>query len=136
MRASDADRERTLQLLRRHYAAGRLEDQELEERVGAATRARTREELRALTFDLPKDLRARGTRAVARVDQMMLRAHGAAFAGVNGTIVGVWALAGGGDFWPAWVLVPWGFGLGAHAYGSRSLRRLLGVSPRRRARLL
>ena len=136
MRASDADRERTLQLLRRHYAAGRLESHELEERAGVATRARTREELRALMSDLPLDLRARGTRAMARVDRAVLRAHGTAFAGVNGAMVGIWALTGFGDFWPAWVLVPWGFGFGAHAYGSRSLRRTLGVSQRRRARLL
>jgi uncharacterized protein DUF1707/2TM domain-containing protein len=132
VRASDEDRERTLRQLRRHYAAGRLEPEELEQRIGVATRARTREELRALTVDLPKDVRARGRRAVSRVDHVMLRAHGAAFAGVNGSLVGIWALAGAGTFWPAWVLVPWGAGLGAHAYGSRALRRALGTSRRRR----
>jgi hypothetical protein len=131
VRASDADRERTLRLLRRHYAAGRLEADELEERIGAATRARSRAELGALTFDLPRDARARGARAVARLDAVLLRMHGAAYATVNGAMVATWALTGGGDFWPAWTLVPWGVGLGAHAYGSRSLRRALGA-PRRR----
>jgi hypothetical protein len=136
VRASDDDRERTLRLLRGNYAAGRLESDELEERVAVATRARSREELRALTYDLPRDVRARGARAVARVDAVMLRMHGTAFVGVNGTMVGVWALAGGGAFWPAWLLVPWGFGLGAHAYGSRALRRALGRRRRRRVRAI
>jgi hypothetical protein len=131
VRASDEDRERTLRVLRGHYAAGRLEEAELEERVGVATRARFRSELRALTFDLPRDVRARGARAVARFDAAMLRLHGAAYAAVNGAMVGTWALTGGGEFWPAWTLVPWGVGLGAHAYCSRTLRRALGA-PRRR----
>jgi hypothetical protein len=122
--------------LRRHYAAGRLEADELEERVGAATRASSRAELRSLTFDLPRDARARGARAVARVDAAMLRMHGAAFVGVNGAMVGTWALAGGGEFWPAWLLVPWGMGLGAHAYGSHTLRRALGARRRRRVGVL
>ena len=52
-RASDADRERALRALRRHYAAGRLDAAELEERVDQAARARYRAELRALFTDLP-----------------------------------------------------------------------------------
>jgi hypothetical protein len=136
VRASDADRERTLQLLRRNYAAGRLEDDELEERIELATRARTREELRGLTFDLPRDLRARGRRVVTRVDRAMLRAHGTAFVGVNGGLVGLWAVTGAGEFWPAFMLVPWGMAFGAHAYGSRTLRRALGARRRRRVHLL
>jgi hypothetical protein len=136
MRASDDDRERTLELLRRNYAAGRLEPDELEERVGVATGARTREELRALTFDLPRDVRARGRRVVSRIDRLMLRAHGTAFVGVNGGLVGIWALMGAGEFWPAFTIVPWGMAFGAHAYGSRTLRRALGARRRRRVHLL
>jgi hypothetical protein len=131
VRASDADRERTLRSLRAHYTAGRLEADELEERIGAATRAQSRADLRALTFDLPRDARGRGARAVARVDAAVLRLHGAAFAGVNGAVIGAWALTGGGEFWPAFLLLPWGVGLGAHAYGSRALRRALGAQRRR-----
>ena len=131
VRASDDDRERTLVQLRRHYAAGRLEADELEERAAIATRARSREELRSLTFDLPRDLRARAARATARVDAAMLRMHGTAFVGVNGGLVGIWALTGAGEFWPAFMLVPWGMAFGAHAYGSRTLRRALGARRRR-----
>jgi len=46
--------------------------------------------------------------------------------------VGLWALTGAGEFWPAWVLVPWGTAFGAHFYGSRTLRRALGARRRRR----
>lgn len=51
--ASDAERERTVALLRDHAAVGRLTLEELAERVGAAYAARTTEELDALALDLP-----------------------------------------------------------------------------------
>lgn len=50
---ADADRERGLALLRRHYAEGRLTVEELAERVDAAARARTTTELRTALRDLP-----------------------------------------------------------------------------------
>src|SRR3954464_6855410 len=53
LRASDADRERVAQLLRDHYGAGRLSEDELSERGEAVYRARTMSELEALTADLP-----------------------------------------------------------------------------------
>jgi len=30
---------------------------------------------------------------------------------VNAMLTGIWAMAGGGYFWPAWVLLGWGVGL-------------------------
>ncbi len=53
VRASDAEREQTVALLRRGFADGRLTQAELEERAGAAYEAQTRAELRDLTADLP-----------------------------------------------------------------------------------
>jgi hypothetical protein len=53
VRASDAEREQTVALLRRNFADGRLTQAELEERAGAAYAARTRAQLRDLTADLP-----------------------------------------------------------------------------------
>jgi hypothetical protein len=49
----DADRERGLALLRRHYADGRLTAEELDERVEHAARARTTTDLRVALRDLP-----------------------------------------------------------------------------------
>jgi hypothetical protein len=53
LRASDADRERVVALLRDHHAAGRLTLDEFTSRIGAAYAARTLDELEPLTEDLP-----------------------------------------------------------------------------------
>ncbi|HLI59919.1 MAG TPA: DUF1707 domain-containing protein [Solirubrobacteraceae bacterium] len=53
VRASDAERETAVDELRRHHGEGRLADEELEQRLAAAYRARTTGELRRLFGDLP-----------------------------------------------------------------------------------
>jgi hypothetical protein len=53
VRASDAEREHTVALLRHGFADGRLTQAELEERAAAAYAARTTAELSDLTADLP-----------------------------------------------------------------------------------
>ncbi len=53
VRASDADRDAAAAALRNHYAAGRLESGELEERVATVLGARTLGDLRAVLADLP-----------------------------------------------------------------------------------
>lgn len=53
LRASDADRERAVDFLRAHAGEGRLDHEELAERVGRALSAKTLGELSDLTFDLP-----------------------------------------------------------------------------------
>ena len=53
LRASDAERERTVAQLRRHAAAGRLTVEELDERSERAYTARTLSDLAALVADLP-----------------------------------------------------------------------------------
>src|SRR3982074_932842 len=53
LRASDADRERAVALLREHAAEGRLTLEEFTERMSAAYLARTNDELENLARDLP-----------------------------------------------------------------------------------
>ncbi|MGW2278596.1 DUF1707 SHOCT-like domain-containing protein [Streptomyces sp. NPDC001770] len=53
IRASDAERDQAGARLKHHYAVGRLTLPELEERVGAAYQARTRDQLASLLSDLP-----------------------------------------------------------------------------------
>jgi hypothetical protein len=53
LRASDADRERAVVLLREHAAQGRLTLEEFTERMSAAFLARTNDELEELARDLP-----------------------------------------------------------------------------------
>ena len=59
LRASDADRERVAEALRRHHVDGRLDTDELQERLGRCYAARTAAELAPLLADLPADDRAR-----------------------------------------------------------------------------
>jgi hypothetical protein len=54
IRASDADRERIAARLREHYAEGRLNQEELDERIAAALSARTYGDLRRVMADLPE----------------------------------------------------------------------------------
>jgi hypothetical protein len=56
MRAGDADRERLVEQLREHHAAGRLTLDEFDERMQKAYEAKTYGQLGMLTRDLPVDL--------------------------------------------------------------------------------
>ena len=55
MRASDADRQRVIDALQRHTAAGRLTLDEFSERVVSVFAAQTMQELAAATVDLPAE---------------------------------------------------------------------------------
>ncbi len=53
LRVSDAERHEVADLLARHFADGRLDQVELDDRVGRAMAARTRADLDGLLTDLP-----------------------------------------------------------------------------------
>jgi Domain of unknown function (DUF1707) len=55
LRASHADREQAIEVLKDAFAQGRLTGEELDSRVGQAFASRTYAELAALTADLPAD---------------------------------------------------------------------------------
>jgi hypothetical protein len=61
LRASDSDRERTVELLRHAASDGQLTVDELEERVSAAYASRTRRELERLTADVTPTAPAPGS---------------------------------------------------------------------------
>jgi uncharacterized protein DUF1707 len=61
VRASDAERDQTAEILRAGYAEGRLSRAELDERIAAAYAAKTRADLRDLTTDLPGAVPAEAT---------------------------------------------------------------------------
>ena len=111
LRASDADRERTAEALRRHAAEGRLEPSELDERLSAAYAARTHGELERLSTDLPAlgpEARPPQRRSVPRELWPALTT----FASVNAICIAVWLFSGAdGDFWPRWVLLVSAIGL-------------------------
>ena len=132
-RASDEEREQALRSLQRHYAAGRLDTAEFEERAALATRSRSRGELHALFADLPRGRGARAARTAARVDRAARNAHLRAFTMVNGGLVALWALTGAGEFWPVWSIAPWGTAVAGHLWCSRSVQRRLGAPTRQRS---
>jgi hypothetical protein len=129
LRASDADRERTSQLLREHHAVGRLTAEEFDARLDRVFAARTRGDLDALLADLPAidlyqlpsagirpaarrrgsslDRTSRGALVPARTAALVTWAAGSAL------LVALWLAVGaavGGAAWIPWfvfVIVPW-----------------------------
>jgi hypothetical protein len=65
VRASDAERDRTVELLRDAAGEGRLTFEELADRIGVASTATTRGELERLTADLPVPVATTAVRAPA-----------------------------------------------------------------------
>lgn len=118
LRASDADRERVVALLREHAAAGRLDVDELDQRTEEAYGARTVEALGALSCDLPDDSLRAPKPARVRIDPG-LAGRIAPYVLVNLVLIAIWAATGGGYFWPLWPLLGWGIGLVSHGRGPR-----------------
>ncbi len=116
VRASDTERERVVTALREHAGEGRLEVDELSERLERAYAARTRADLAALTSDLP----ARATKpAPPRARRREIAGHVVPFLVVNLALIVIWAVSGAGYFWPIWPILGWG--LGAVSHVSRTL---------------
>jgi hypothetical protein len=105
IRASDADRERMVEQLREHHAAGRLTLDEFEERMRKAYDSRTYGDLMTLTRDLPVDLAQLDMQQAQRAAQQHHR--GLDISGINVTIpqirVGAGRVARRGRGWPGTV---------------------------------
>jgi hypothetical protein len=128
--ASDAEREHTVRALRSHYAAGRLDREELERRVERAFLAPTRGRLQALLADLPPMHGGPVARRFYRFQRELLPYHAGAYVSINGALTGIWAATGEGHFWPAGVLAPTTVLIASHAFASRWLRSRLRRGPR------
>jgi hypothetical protein len=98
---ADSDRATAADELRLHYDSGRLTLEEFESRLSEAHTARTRGDLEHALRQLPRgepavSLRLRDRRWSSLALQYVL---------VNVICILVWAVSGGGDFWPKWVLL-------------------------------
>jgi DUF1707 SHOCT-like domain len=133
LRASDADRERTAQLLREHHAVGRLTAEEFDERLNKVFVAKTLGELDELLADLPAiDLYqlpsagirpfrrgGSGPRLDRRGDESLssLAAPWSTWATCSALLVAVWVVMGmmlGGLAWVPWfalIVGPWALSL-------------------------
>jgi hypothetical protein len=116
LRASDEQRERAAEEIREHFAAGRLDDDELGDRVQAAYDARTVGEIQAVLADLPRlpaSPAQQKAELVARRSQLQRRMLQEAGGGLGGFAIctAIWLASGAsGFFWPIFialgVLVP------------------------------
>jgi fatty acid desaturase len=111
LRASDGEREVVVRALRDHAAAGRLDPDELDERLERAYNAQIRADLVPLVADLPAAPRvtspAPRRRSYPELTPVILIAV---------MLVAIWALTGAGYFWPVWPI-------GAMALGAFKHRR-------------
>ena len=106
LRASDQERERAVAEIRDHFAAGRLTEDELDERVAAAYTARTQRELAVLRADLPalpatrEQERAALAERRRKLQRRLLQETG----GLIGAFLlctAIWLATGAeGSFWP------------------------------------
>lgn len=101
MRASNAERERVVAILQQAGVDGRLTIDEVDERVAAAYAAKYRNELPALTEDLPADEPAATQRAPRPVlASRGIRIHAIIAAVLSVLLISRWAASGAGFFWP------------------------------------
>ena len=116
VRVGDADRERVVELLRGHAGAGRLDADELEERLERAYAARYGAELRAVLADLPSG--PEPVRRLARRSRPPLALLPIAVA----ALVAVAAVSGA--WWLMWLIWPLVVVLGPrrHYHGHRGAR--------------
>jgi hypothetical protein len=145
MRAGDSDRELVVQILREQHLAGRLDGDDLEQRLGRCLAAISHAELHAITADLPtRGARAwlprgitgtpvadPGGRATVRSMRRVLRNLAGLIAIL---LLAIWALTNDGYFWPAWAWFGLGLPLGLDASLRWAWRRSRGA--KRRAHIL
>ncbi len=63
------------------------------------------------------DNQERRDAAIKRIkDKRDFKTHVVSYVVVNLFLVGVWAVSGGGYFWPGWVMAGWGIGLVLHGW--------------------
>jgi hypothetical protein len=109
LRVSDEDREKAAIEIREHYAAGRLDADELGERLERAYAARTAADLAAVRADLPALPAQQGRTELherrAHLSRQLVQSTGAALIPfVICTLVWLFSGASGG-FWPVWTLL-------------------------------
>ena len=129
LRVSDQDRDQAARELREHYAAGRLDDDELNARLHAVYAARTDRELAATRAELPPlpaTLEDERAELIERRRHLARRVVQQGVGGLGAFVVCtvIWLAAGAnGSFWPIWVALLAGVPIVRNAW------RLYGPAP-------
>jgi uncharacterized protein DUF1707 len=116
IRASDAEREAVATALQTHATAGRLDPDELEQRLERAYAAPLRADLVPLVADLPSPAPARPRPPVRRRLPDVAPSIGVAV-----LLIAIWALTGADYFWPIWPIGA--MALATFKHGRRGLHR-------------
>jgi len=113
VRIGDAERDRVIDQLADHHAAGRLTLAEFEDRMAAASTARTGADLALLTADLPAPTAPPADRSPARLAVRALQLDPAVrtYLAVMAALWLIWLVAGAGYPWPIWPMLGWGVGV-------------------------
>jgi hypothetical protein len=117
VRIGDAERDRVIDQLADHHAAGRLTLAEFEDRMAAASTARTGTDLAVLTADLPPPAAPPAHRSPARPVARRLgldpavRTYLAVMALLWLIWLVTWLTTGAGYPWPVWPMLGWGIGV-------------------------
>jgi hypothetical protein len=141
IRASDAEREQTADLIREAAIDGRLTMAELEERLSWTYAAQLRHELPPLVADLPAPPRPVPSSPAARRlngrDQVALGLHAVLVVALVVAVLTSWVAGGVAFFWPVfpifWALLSLAVHAGLRRFGPRPARwrqsRPVGVEP-------
>ena len=113
VRAADADRERVVDALRRHAAAGRLDPDELGERIDRAYAARYVDEVQAVLAELPRDEPPGEPRGAPR-RRRPVAAHAAPLVAAAAVLAVVTTLTGAWALW--WLMWPIAMVLAPHKH--------------------
>jgi hypothetical protein len=114
VRIGDAERDRVIDQLADHHAAGRLTLAEFEDRMAAAQVARTGADLAVLTADLPAPTVSPASRSPARPAARRLLDLDPAvrtYLAVMALLWLIWLVTGAGYPWPIWPMLGWGVGV-------------------------
>jgi hypothetical protein len=101
LRVDDRDRADIAERLAAHFAAGRLDVEEYEERLAQSYAARTEGDLAAVLTDLPPVITPADAGRRRRVAMNMV----VGWMSLNLFLIAIWALTGPGYFWPVWPLL-------------------------------
>lgn len=140
LRVGDFERDDATARLSDHFAAGRLSRSEFDERTTQAFSARTRGELDDVMVDLPSTsadtgplemvVTANDTDVVQRSEAAQWRTSMLAPWMIFGVFfVILWAVTGGGYFWPMWPIMGWGIGVAVSGVRAHAGHRTLPPGP-------